>query len=215
MGTEILVDENIEDGATLIRHLIRRRFDVSVALWGKANEESSWRFYIASRSFDSKTPNLAFQIVYSALSEIPQCSITPMDISICADTDPIARDAIELRDRNPSRDPKRYHGKRLGAAVAAELVVYPRRLPLRVHPSPEGHWQVLISEPDDLWLNCDSEEDARAVADARVLEEEAWRQIKTGPQFAAELEKAAVAMEKYHMGFGYVDLRELAERIAQ
>ena len=215
MDTEILVDEKIEDGATLIRHLIRRKFDVSVALWGKATEESSWRFYIASRTYDPKMPNLAFPLVYSALSEIPQCSITPMDISICADTDPIARDAIELRDRNPSREPKRYLGKRIGSAVAAELVVYPRLLPLKVRVTPEGHWQVLISEPDDLWLKCDSEEDARAVAAARVLEEEAWRRIKTGPQFVAELEKAAGVMEKYHMGFGYADLRVLAEQISQ
>jgi len=117
-----------------------------------------------------------------------------------------------LRDRFFNRNPARYQGKRLSTLATEELVIYPPRLPLQVRER-EGQWEVLISEPDDLWLKCDSEDDARAIAAARVLEHEALARLRADPQFAAELEKTADVMEKHRMGFGARFLRRRAQEI--
>ncbi len=70
---------------------------------------------------------------------------------------------------------------------------------------------MLISEADDVWLDCESEEDARAIAAAPVLEYQVLGRAESGPQFAAELRKTAEAMAKYRMGFGSRFLRWGAE----
>ena len=215
MDTELLVENKIEDGDALIRQLIRDQFEVRVAFWVKRTEEGLWYLYIASSSVSAEKLNEAYRNVYAALSKIPECSVSPSEIKIITATDPIAREAVALRDRNPSREPKRYHGMRLGNLTTEELCIYPRRLPLKVRELPNGPWQVLINEIDDVWLTCDSEDDARTIAKARVLEEEALERLNSGEQFAAELEKTADAMEKYRMGFGSRSLRRRAQEVRQ
>lgn len=74
----------------------------------------------------------------------------------------------------------------------------PDRLPVREY---EGRWEVLIVIKD-MWLACENEADARAIAAAPVLEYESLERIRSGPSFAAELERTATALTKYRMGFG-------------
>jgi hypothetical protein len=71
-----------------------------------------------------------------------------------------------------------------------------------VRQASNGHWQVLISESDEVWLECDSEEDARTIASAPVLQYEAVERLKSGERFEAELKKTADAFQKYRLGFG-------------
>jgi hypothetical protein len=198
MDTEVLVESRIEDGELLIRQLIREQFGVEVAFWARRNEDSLWQLWIASSSIDPMSLGESLGKVYASLAKIPACSVLPTEIKLITGTDPIAREAALLRDRNPSRNPKRYHGKRLGKLTTEELVVYPRRFPWNLRQS-DGTWQVLISERDDVWLDCDAEDEARAIAAAPVLEYEALAQVKTGFQFADDLEKTADAMRKYRM----------------
>ena len=215
MDSDLLLENKIEDGAALIRQLIRDQFEVSVAFWVKRTEEGLWYLYVATTSVKAEKLNEAYRIVYEALTKIPDCSVSPSEIKVITGTDPIADDAVALRDRNPSREEKRYRGKRLGNLATEELCIYPRRLPLEVRELPDGPWQVLISEIDDVWLTCDSEDDARTIAKARVLEEESLGRLNSGEQFAAELEKTADAMERYRMGFGSRFLRRRAEEVRQ
>lgn len=215
MDSDLLVENTIADGAALIRQLIRDQFEVTVAFWVKRTEEGLWNLYIATSSVSAEKLNERHRIVYEALTKIPDCSVLPSNINIITDTDPIARDAVALRDRNPSREVKRYRGKCLGNLATEELCIYPRRLPLEVRELSNGPWQVLISEFDDVWLTCDSEEDARTIAKARVLEEVAVGRLNSGEQFAAELEKTADAMEKYRMGFGSRSLKRRAQEVRE
>src|SRR5262245_54946865 len=201
MDTDLLVENQIEDGQRLLNQLIRDQFEVAVAFWLQLTEEGLWQLWIASSSVDADRGG-AYRRVYATLSKIPQCRIAPSDITLLHPASPIARDAIAARDRYPSRKPTRYQGKRLGNLEIKEAYIYPRRFPWAVRQLPDGHWEVLISEADDVWLACDSEEDARAIAAAPLLEYEALERVKSGPQFAAELQKTADALEKYHMGFG-------------
>jgi len=215
MDTDILVESKIEEGAALIRHLISDQFAVSVAFWVKRNEEGLWYLYIATSAVRAERLNDAYRIVFAALTDSPEYLISPSEIKVITSTDPIAADAIALRDRNPSREPKRYRERRLGNLTTEEVCIYPRRFPLEVREVPNGPWQVLISEFDDVWLECDSEDDARTIASARVLEEEALEQKHPNEALAKELEKTAKVMEKYRMGFGSRSLRWHAQEVRQ
>jgi hypothetical protein len=215
MDPDILVETKIDDGESLIRHLIREQFGVEVAFWALTNVDGLWQLWIASPAVDPGKSGEALSTVYTALTKIPGCSVTPMEITLLNDTDPIAQAAVALRDRHPSREPKRFRAQRLGRLATEELCIYPRRLPWKVRELPDGTWQVLISEHDAVWLTCDSEDEARAIAAAPVLEYEALARLKSGPQFAAELEKTAKAMAKYRMDFGSRFLRRRSQEALQ
>lgn len=213
MGTDVLVANKIADGQRLINQLIRDQFDVGVAFWVKTDEEGLWHLWIASSAVDEERMGEALRKVYAALSKVPNCEIMPSEIKLVEGTNPIARAAIAERDRNPGRDPVRYAGKQLGKLAIEEACIYPRRLPWEVRER-DGVWEVSISDRD-VWLSCDSEDDARAIAAAPVLEYEALARLKSGPQFAAELEKTADTLAKYRMSFGSRFLRRRAQEVRQ
>ena len=217
MDTDLLVENKIEDGTALIRQLTLDQFSVTVAFWVRRTETGMWYLYIASSSVSAEKLNEAYKIVYAALSVIPECSVFPSEIKVITSTDPIARAAVALRDRNPNpiREPKFYRGIRLGNLTTEELCVYPRRFPLEVREVTNGPWQVLINKPDDVWLICDSEDDARTIAKASVLEDEALELRTSDEELAAELEKTADVMTKYNMGFGSRSLRRRAQEVRQ
>lgn len=217
MDTDLLVENKIEDGTALIRQLMRDRFSVTVAFWVRRTEAGLWYLYIATSSVSAEKLNEAYRIVYAALSEIPECSVLPSEIKVITFTDSIALAAVALRDRNPNpiREPKFYRGIRLGNLTSEELCMYPRRFPLEVREVTNGPWQVLINKPDDVWLTCDSEDDARTIAKASVLEDEALELQTSDEELAAELEKTADAMERYRMGFGSRSLKRRAQEVRQ
>ena len=215
MDTELLVDNKIEDGDMLIRQLIRDQFNVTLAFWVQRTEGGLWYFYIATSTVSAEKINEAYRQVFAALALIPECSVSPVEIKIITINDPIARDAIALRDRNSSREPKRYRGQRIGNLATEEIYIYPQKIPLKVRELPNGPWEVLISEIDDVWLTCDSEDDARTIAKAHVLLEEHMGGRNSDAEFAEELEKAADIMLKYRMGFGSRTLRHCAQEVRQ
>jgi len=215
MDTDVLVETKIADGEGLVRQLVREQFGVEVAFWAKISGDGLWQLWIASPTVDLKNKGEALHIVYMALSKIPNCSVTPLEITLLSNADPIARDAVALRDRYPSREPKRYRSKRLGKLATEELLIYPLPFPWKVRGLPDGTWQVLISEHDDVWLTCESEEEARTIAAAPVLEYQALGRLKSSEQFATELETTADAMQKYRLGFGSRFLRGLAHDLRE
>ncbi len=212
MDTDVLVENKIADGESVIRQLIREQFGVEVAFWAKTSKEGLWQLWIASPAVDPGNLGEALRKVYAALTRIPGCPVSPSEIRLLSNTEPIAREAVALRDRYPSREPKPYHAMHLGKLAIEELYIYPRPFPWEVRELHDGTWQVLISERDDVWLTCESEEEARTIAAAPALEYEALARLKSGPQFAAELEKTADAMQKYRMGFGSRFLKRHAQR---
>jgi len=177
MDTEILVENRIVDGQKLIRELSRSGFDVSVAFWVRLSESDVWILYIGSRSISPDKPGEEYTILYSCLNHVPDVSIGLSEIYVIPFSDPIARAAIAIRDRNRKRIPARYEGKRLGNLDIEEAWIYPERFPWLVRFGPNGHWQVLVSEAEDLWLDCQSEEEARAIAAAPVLEHQVLSQF--------------------------------------
>lgn len=114
MDYVLLVDEQIEDGKSLLAGLVHDGFDVTVAFWVRTSEEGLWFLYIGSTSVRTMTLADAYRVVYGALRRIPNTEISISNVKIVDADNPIARSAIEVRDRYPARLPARYNGKRLG-----------------------------------------------------------------------------------------------------
>jgi hypothetical protein len=202
MDTEVLVENRIIDGQKFIRELIRAGFDVTVAFWVRPSQSETWILYLASKSYLEKARESA-KMLYDCLNKVPNASLGGLsEIRIVPVSDPIAKAAMALRDRNQKRTPARYEGQRLDGLEIEEAWIYPQPLPWPVRQLPTGRWQVLVSEADDIWLDCESEEDARTIAAAPVLEHQVLAQAESGPGFAAELRKTADVMARYRLGFG-------------
>jgi hypothetical protein len=125
MDTELLVDNQIEDGRRIVAQLVDAAIDVTVAFWIKTSDEGLWFLYIGSKLLDSTTTSDAYRRVYSCLSQIPDVAVGLSEIKLVNPTSPIARDAIAIRDRRPARLPTRYHGNHLGNVSIEEAYIYP------------------------------------------------------------------------------------------
>jgi hypothetical protein len=125
VDTELLVESRIEDGRKLIAELIKEGFDVTVACWVKTSDEGLWFLYIGSTSVEAGKIGDAYITVYGCLARISDASISLSDIKLIPATDPIAKEAIGVRDRYAGKLPTRYHGKRLGKLTIEEAYVYP------------------------------------------------------------------------------------------
>jgi hypothetical protein len=126
MDTELLVENQIDDGWKLIAEIIRSGFDVTVAFWVRTSEEGLWFLYIASNSVDPERIGDAYRTVYACLSRIPGSKIQISEIKLISASNPIARDALSARNRYPGRLPTRYHGNRLGSIAIEEAYIYPQ-----------------------------------------------------------------------------------------
>jgi hypothetical protein len=71
-------------------------------------------------------------------------------------------------------------------------------------------WQVCLA-PEETWLDCHSEHDARTIAQAAVLEYEALEEHRSGKEFVRQLELLADALQRYRIGFGSRFFRRRAE----
>jgi hypothetical protein len=125
MDTELLVDNRIDDGAKLLAELVRSGFDVTVAAWVRTREEGLWFLYIGSNSASPENVADAYRTVYVCLRNIPDSSVGISEIKLVHASNPIARDALAVRDRSSGRMPIRYRGKALGNLALEEAYVYP------------------------------------------------------------------------------------------
>lgn len=127
MGPELLVDNRIEEGRQLLAELTRSGFDVSVAFWAKMAEENLWLLYIGSTSVEPSRIGDAYRALYACLSKIPDPVLSLSEVQLLQANDPIAKDAIAARDRQPGRLPVRVQGKRLGNLLIEDAYIYPKR----------------------------------------------------------------------------------------
>jgi len=156
MDTELLVDSQINAGQLLIQQLTQDDFDVSVALWVRTSEDGLWYLIIASSRVGEQGLSASYQTLYSALDKSGVTSICYSDIKLMPASNPVARAAIELRDRLPARIPTRYHGKRLGTLATVEACIYPKiPVPLRqsflityVRQEKSNHWVASIKSKE-------------------------------------------------------------------
>lgn len=126
MDTELLVDPRLEDGQKLVAELVAAGFDVSVAFWVKISEEGLWFLYIGSTSVEPAKIGDAYRTLYACLSKLQDPSVGFSEVKLIQASDPIAKDAVAARDRQPDRFPVRFRGERLGGLTVEEAIIYPR-----------------------------------------------------------------------------------------
>ena len=85
--------------------------------------------------------------------------------------------------------------------------------PFPVRKVAEGNWQVLIVQDDRFWLSCTSEADARIISRSPIYEYEYLNRIRTGSDFANELEQLADALETNGLRYGAGFFRDSAEQL--
>lgn len=125
MAPELLVDDRIEDGARLTTELVRDGFDVSAAFWVCTQEEGLWFLYVASASVTRDSYANAYRTLYATLTRLDISAITLSNVKLVAPDNPIAVDAVALRDRHPVRIPTRVGAGRLGGVAIREAHIYP------------------------------------------------------------------------------------------
>jgi hypothetical protein len=76
----------------------------------------------------------------------------------------------------------------------------------------DGDWEVLVV-PEDKWIPCASEEEARILARAPVLRDESLQRSRSGSAFAQELEELADVLETHGMGAGSRFFRQRASEV--
>jgi hypothetical protein len=127
---ELLVDSRMEDGEKLLSQLVRSGFDVTVAFWVRTSEEGLWHLYIGSNAVSPGSVGDAYGTLYTCLSKIPDTSVSFSEVKMVHPSNPMASEAIAVRDRNPARLPVTYRGKRLGNEPIEEAYIYPKIGPM-------------------------------------------------------------------------------------
>jgi hypothetical protein len=135
MDTEVLVENHfVDDGYKLLLELVRDDFDVAVALWVKTSEEGLRFLYIASPSVEPAKIGDAYRRVYVCLNRIPISTISLSEIKLVHSSNPIAVEAMALREKSNGGDLTiRYPGKRLGHMAIEAALIY-RFLPAKKQP---------------------------------------------------------------------------------
>jgi hypothetical protein len=126
MVTNLLVDNLLEDGRTLIAALVRDGLEIEVAFWVRRSERGSWHLYIASPQFAPEKRGDFPLKIYNQLRRIPNSSIDFGQVRLIPDSEPVARAALALRDRSNQRRVARCGEGQLGDLPIEEGYIYPR-----------------------------------------------------------------------------------------
>lgn len=125
MDTDLLVEDQIDDGQRLIDQLTREEFPVLVAFWLRTSEEGQWQLYIASPSIEPEKMGEAYRKVYHSLRQLEPSCVNASDLKLLNGANPVAQAAIRIRDRYSGRSPTRFNGKRLGNLSIEGAYIYP------------------------------------------------------------------------------------------
>jgi hypothetical protein len=133
MGEELLVTEQIDAGAEFVCE-----FDdylpVSVAFWVVSMESRDAFLFVASDDIDDHNFDVAYGEVLRKLSGKRSQWLNPFQIKLLNSSDPIARDAVRIRDRYASPLVTRYGGSSLGGTSIEGACIYPPISALKATP---------------------------------------------------------------------------------
>lgn len=102
MGEELLVNEQIDAGADFVRDF-NDNHPVSVACWVVPADSDNLFLYIASDDINDSNVDVVYGEVLRKLSGNRSQWLDPFQIKLISSADPIARDAIRIRDRYPAK----------------------------------------------------------------------------------------------------------------
>ncbi|MEX2287590.1 MAG: hypothetical protein WD648_10910 [Planctomycetaceae bacterium] len=134
MAQELLVNEQIEAGAEFVREFDEYA-SVVAAFWINPAESDEWFLYTASDEIDRSKLNVAYGEVRRILGAGKSQWIDPFRVKLIPSSDPIAREAIRIRDRYPAQAiPTRYNGSSIGGMSINGAYIYPPLSELKPAP---------------------------------------------------------------------------------
>lgn len=133
MGEELLVNERIDAGAEFVRDL-NEYVSVSVACWVIPADSDNVFLYIASDQINDSNVDVAYGEVLRRLGRKKSPWLDPFQVKLVNSSDPVARDAIQIRDRYPAPLPTRFGGSSIGGISIDGAYIYPRISATKVTP---------------------------------------------------------------------------------
>jgi len=124
MDQDLLVIEQIDAGADFVRDF-NDYVSVSVAWWVNPAESDNLFLYIASDNIDDSNIDVAYREVLRRLSGKRSHWLDPFQVKLVNSSDPIAREAMQIRDRYPAKIPTHYHGSSIGGMSIDGAYIYP------------------------------------------------------------------------------------------
>jgi len=124
MDQDLLVNERIDAGRDFVRD-----FDdyvtVSVAFWLVPADSDNVYLYIASDDLDDGNIRVAYGEVLRRLHAKSTPWLNPFHVKLVSSSDPVAREAVQIRDRYPAEIPTRYQGSSIGGMSIDAAYIYP------------------------------------------------------------------------------------------
>jgi len=124
MGQDLLVIEQIDAGADFVRDF-NDYVSVSVACWVNPAESDNLFLYLGSDDIDDTNIDVAYREVLRRLGRRRTQWLDPFQIKLVNSSDPVARDAIQIRDRYPAKTATRYQGSSIGGMSIEGAYIYP------------------------------------------------------------------------------------------
>jgi hypothetical protein len=124
MAQELLVNEQIDAGVDFVRDF-NDYVSVAAAFWIRPAESDEWFLYVASDDIDDTNFDVAYGEVFRRLRSNRRRGLDPFRVKLVNSSDPVARDAIDIRDRYPADIPTRYSGPTLGEISIEGAYIYP------------------------------------------------------------------------------------------
>ena len=133
MGEEFLVDEQKDAGADFVREF-NDFVPVSVACWIIPAESDDVFLYIASDDINDNNFDVAYGEVLRKLSSKKSQWLDPFQVKLVNSSDPIAHDAIEIRDSYSAPLATHYGGTSIGGMSIDYAYIYPPVSAMKASP---------------------------------------------------------------------------------
>ncbi len=131
MGTETLVDNQIEDGRKLLNLLVERGFEVTVAGWARRLDDGIWNLYVATKRVDDDGLFAAYMEFNRIFRLTSDAWVSDSDITLIGKESPIAKDLAELARKYTGWVAIRSYRLKLGPMAVDAVYVYPPPISLR------------------------------------------------------------------------------------
>jgi len=123
MDKSPLVTEQIDAGELLIREF-SKQIPVQAAFWLRERDSDEWYFYLASDQINDSNFDHAYGEVLRIVRPQQSLWIDPFQVKVIGIEDPLAKAALDVMVKYPSKIPTRYHGRHFGGLSVDEVYIY-------------------------------------------------------------------------------------------
>jgi hypothetical protein len=123
MGQDLLVNERFDAGEEFIREF-DEQFPVSVACWINPADSDDLFLYVASDQISDANIGVAYGEVLRCLNNKRNAWLDPFQVKLVNSSDPIATDAIEIRNRYTAPISTHFNGTSIGGISIDGAYIY-------------------------------------------------------------------------------------------